>query len=69
MAYCEVNFRTKKELKLAVQSGRKMGVYNYSGIFPTKENGTEYLEGPHYPKPHMWYAKATMRDGIIIAVE
>ena len=69
MAYCEVNFRTKKELKIALLAGRKLGVYNPSGIFPTANNGMEYLEGPHYPRPHTWYAQATMKDGIIIAVK
>ncbi len=69
MAYCEINFKTKKELKRAVQDGKKLGVYNPSGLYPTRDNGPETVEGPHYPKPHKWYAQVTMKDGIIIAVK
>jgi len=69
MAYCERNFRTKKELKAAVVAGQKLGIYNPSGMFPTKADGTEYLEGPHYPKPHTWYAQVIMQNGLITSVK
>jgi len=32
-------------------------------------NGTVYLEGPHYPKAHTWYAQAELKDGIVIKVK
>jgi len=31
--------------------------------------GTVYLEGPHYPKPHSWYASGKMEDGILKGVK
>lgn len=33
------------------------------------QNGTLYFEGPHYPQPHKWYAKAEARDGVVIKVK
>jgi len=66
--YATTNFRTKKQLKEAVASGRLIGVYNPSGMFPVPDNGTGVVEGPHYPEPHRWYAKVWLKDGIIIKV-
>lgn len=68
MAYTSINFGTKKELKEAVIQGRIVRVYNPSGMFPTKDNGTEYVEGPHYPKPHKWYAAVEVKNGVIVSV-
>lgn len=68
--YTDRNFRTKKELKLAVESGERV-TYHQPGPFGGNEtqNGTVYLEGPHYPEPHRWYAEATVKDGRIVKVK
>ena len=63
--YCERNFKTKKALKEAVAGGQKIGIYA-PGLGTPKENGTEFVEGPHYPAPHSWYATVEMKDGYII---
>jgi hypothetical protein len=68
--YTEVNFKTKKELKEALKRGEKLGYYQpgpFGGDEP--EEGTIYLEGPHYPQPHTWYATAKVKDGLIIGVK
>ena len=39
----------------------------FDGNEPT--DGTVYLEGPHYPAPHTWYAQATVKNGIVVAVK
>lgn len=31
--------------------------------------GKVYLEGPHYPAPHSWYAEVELKDGIVIKVK
>lgn len=31
--------------------------------------GREFVEGPHFPEPHKWYAQVTVKDGIVIAVK
>jgi len=33
------------------------------------KDGTVFLEGPHYPKPHTWYAEAVLKDGLIVKVK
>lgn len=70
MAYTETNFKTKKQLKEAVASGRKIGCYN-PGLGGDLSNfsGEISVEGPHYPMPHTWYARVTLKDGIIIKVK
>lgn len=82
MAYTVTNFKTKKQLKEAVlaylQKASKTNIlYNdlvvkcyQPGLGPDLSNytGKICLEGPHYPKPHTWYAEAELRDGIVVKV-
>ena len=67
--YCETNFGTKKALREAIRDGQRVTIYQ-PGIMRGKEptNGTVYLEGPHYPQPHKWYAEATIKDGVVVQV-
>ena len=39
----------------------------FGGNEPT--DGTICLEGPHFPAPHTWYAQATVKNGIVVAVK
>ncbi len=41
------------------------------GLGPDLSNytGKITLEGPHYPKPHSWYAEAELVDGVVIKVK
>lgn len=63
--YTVRDFKTKKELKVAVVAflegqGPEITFYQPGGLFP-EEIGSDnriFLEGPHYPKPHTWYAQA-----------
>ena len=67
--YTVKNFKTKKALKEAVANGEVVRVYQ-PGPFGGNEprNGVVYLEGPHYPEPHRWYAEATLENGIVVKV-
>ena len=69
MAYARGNPKSKKELKAWVAEGREIEIYNPSGMFPVNDNGVEYLEGPHYPKPHRWYAQVIVKDGVVVSVK
>lgn len=62
--YTEINFKTKKELKIAVDSGKEIRVFQ-PGLFPGETDGMVCLEGPHYPEPHRWYAEAEIENGIV----
>jgi hypothetical protein len=68
--YTFSNFSSKKELKQAVASGEKIGIFQ-PGPFGGNEpkEGTVCLEGPHYPKPHKWYATAEIKDGYVVKVK
>lgn len=67
--YTDIDYKTKKELVDDVRAGKKVRVYQPGGIFPGQRDGEISLEGPHYPKPHTWYARATIRDSVIVKVK
>ena len=59
--YVDPNFKTKKAFKEAISAGQKVSVFS-PGMFPAKTDGTETIEGPHYPKPHTWYAQVQVKN-------
>jgi hypothetical protein len=67
--YTTINFKTKKALKEAVAAGQSI-TYFQPGPFGGNEplDGTIFLEGPHYPEPHKWYAQAVVANGRIVKV-
>lgn len=65
--YTTTNFKTKKALKEAVAAGQRVTLFA-PGLGTPKDNGKDYVEGPHYPAPHTWYAEVEMKDGIVIKV-
>ena len=69
IVYTTINFKTKKALKEAVANGDDLGVYQPGPFGKGVElNGVFTLEGPHFPAPHRWYAKAIVKDFRIIKV-
>lgn len=68
MAYSVINFKSKKALKAAVADGERVEIFS-PGPFPCKTNGTEYLEGPHFPEAHRWYAQVEVVDGVVVKVK
>jgi len=66
--YTSINFKSKKALKEAVAAGEEVTLFS-PGLGTPKENGTEFVEGPHYPEPHRWYAQVEMRDGVVVKVK
>lgn len=83
MSYTVIDFKIKKALKEAVATYKdaancssnldhKLAIRCYQpGLGPDLSNytGTVYLEGPHYPKPHTWYAQAELINGIVVKVK
>jgi len=66
--YCTTNFKTKKALKDAVANGQQVRLFS-PGFGTPKDNGPETVEGPHFPKPHTWYARVEMKDGVVVKVK
>lgn len=71
MAYTITDYKTKKALKDAVASGEVVQCFQ-PGPFSKplgSYTGVLALEGPHFPKPHTWYAQATLVNGIVTKVK
>jgi hypothetical protein len=64
--YTIEDFKTKKAMKEAFASGKKIRVY-YPGIQGVK-TGRVCIEGPHYPKPHSWYADVEIENMVIVKI-
>ena len=68
MAYASGNPRSKAELKRMLASGQEVRVF-YPGLgYPGADDGIVYLEGPHYPEAHRWYAKCKVEGGVVTKV-
>jgi hypothetical protein len=67
MAYVSPNFPTKKALKEAVAARQIVTVFS-PGIGSVPLTGEVDVEGPHYPKPHTWYAEVMVVSGIVTKV-
>lgn len=65
--YATENFKTKKAFKEAVLSGKEVTLFA-PGLGSPPINGACSVEGPHYPKPHTWYAEVLIEDGKVIKV-
>jgi hypothetical protein len=67
--YVEPNYPTKKALREAVRNGDPMYFYQ-PGLGPkAPRDGRIFVEGPHYPEPHRWYAQVTIADGKPVRVQ
>lgn len=71
--YTHTNYKTKKALKADVAAGVKVTVFqpgpSLSAFGQALKDGVAYLEGPHFPEPHRWYAQIELRDGLVIRVK
>lgn len=65
--YVRPNFKSKKELKEALKEGKKIEVFLPGGGFSVPTDGTVYLEGPHAPALHRWYAVGQMSGGSLVS--
>lgn len=82
--YTTRNFKTKTALKAAVAAYNESKVLQDAGVSATpvqpvrlfapglgtpKTDGTEFVEGPHAPAAHTWYAEVVVKDGIVVRVK
>ena len=68
MTYVRPNFQSKKALREALAAGQRVEVFN-PGLSTIPRDGTVFLEGPHFPKPHNWYATGKMYDGYLVSIK
>ena len=70
MAYIIGNPKTKKAAKELLANGERLQVVQLSPFGENMiENGTAFIEGPHYPEPHRWYARAEVVDGFVTSLK
>lgn len=67
--YTTTNYQVKKQLVEDVKAGKHVTVFQPGGIFSGASQGWVAIEGPHYPQPHRWYARAFLRDGVIVKIK
>ena len=68
--YTDKNYKTKKALKEDVANGVEVTYFQpgpFGGNEPT--DGVIFLEGPHFPQAHTWYAQAEVKDGKVVKVK
>ena len=65
--YVDKDYATKKAFREDVASGARPKVYS-PGPFPAPTSGRTAIEGPHYPKPHTWYAVVEVAGGEVVKV-
>lgn len=66
--YADTNYKSKKQFKLAVDSGQQVRIFA-PGPGSPRTDGPETVEGPWYPEPHKWYAQVEMRNGVVVKVK
>ncbi len=67
--YISGNPKSKKAVKDGIKAGEKFTVFNpgLGGAPPI--DGEVVIEGPHYPKPHSFYGKVTLKGGYIASIK
>lgn len=68
MTYVNPNFPTKAALKTAISNGQDVTVFE-PGLGTAPTDGIAFIEGPHYPQPHTWYAQVEVKDGKVVKVK
>jgi hypothetical protein len=69
-AYLYPELLTKKAYKEAIAAGKKITAFENTPWGNKRLiEGSYSFEGPHYPKPHRYYGKAVVKDGIVISIK
>jgi hypothetical protein len=64
--YTSINFKTKKAMREAFESGRKLMAFS-PGPFPGTDTGRDVIEGPQ--GFHTWYASVTLINYMIVKMD
>lgn len=67
--YVNPNFSTKKQLIEAVAADKLIAVFQPGPFSKSSMMDGEFsVEGPHYPKPHRWYARVLVKNSRVVKV-
>ena len=68
-AYLYPEMKSKVAYKRAIAEGVEIKAYE---MYPWGKkrlfNEVTVFEGPHYPKPHKYYGKAVVKNGLVIKI-
>ena len=68
-AYLYPELPSKKAYKEAIARGDLVVARENSPFGgDTPQQGVVPFEGPHYPKPHRYYGKATVKNGRVVKI-
>jgi hypothetical protein len=69
--YATLDYAEGMAVKLTAKPKAKPITIFQPGPFGGNEpkDGKVYLEGPHYPEAHRWYAEAWLKDGYVVKVK
>ncbi len=82
--YASRNFKTKAAFKAAVANYNETKALQEAGVDALEVqpitlfapglgapavNGREFVEGPHFPAAHTWYAEVQVKDGVVVSVK
>lgn len=68
--YTNVDFKTKRELKQALIGGQLIRCLDQTPFGPSPIlEGSVTLSGPHYPRPHTWYATGEVHMGYLRSID
>lgn len=67
--YVTGNPKSKKQIKEWMAEGKRVTVFSLSPFEKPPFNGTVYIEGPHYPQPHKFYAQAIVENSVIKSIK
>lgn len=65
--YVSPNYTSKAALKRGIAAGEVVTLFA-PGLGTPPTNGKATVEGPHYPKPHTFYATVLVVDGRVTKV-
>ena len=66
--YSVFDYPSKRALRTAVEEYGRVFCFQPGPFGPDVDDGVHCCEGPHYPKPHRWYAEVVVKDGAIVKV-
>jgi len=72
--YSTINHPSKKAFRESVNSGVFNSIFQPNDMFGNPKGAQDYsgsasVEGPHYPKPHKWYASVEVVNGAVVSVK